>query len=131
MTTTRIRQISCRIAKVYKREEDGIVVVDVTHEEVVELDDYKEIVEAIRMIGENRKQFVFVKMHPKALPSVDARNYINNPDSGRYTFAQAFLVSSLAQRIIGNFVINVQRPILPTRLFSTEQEAIRWLRSLV
>ena len=101
------------------------------NEEVVEVEDYKELVETIGMIGENRKQFVFVKMHPKALPSVDARNYINNPNSGRYTLAQAFLVSSLAQRIIGNFVINVQRPALPTRLFNTEQEAIRWLRSLI
>lgn len=131
MTTTRIRQISCRIAKVYKRKEDGIVIVDIANEAVVEIDDYKEIVDAIRMIGENRKQLVFVKMHPKVLPSVDARNYINNPDSSRYTLAQAFLVSSLAQRIIGNFVINVQRPILPTRLFNTEQEAIGWLRSLI
>ena len=130
MSTTRIKQISCRVARVYKRDEDGIVVVDVNNDDVVELEDYKEIIEAIRLIGENRKQLVFVKMHPKALPSVEARNYINHPESGRYTFAQAFLVSSLAQRIIGNFVINVQRPNLPTRLFNTEQDAYTWLRSL-
>lgn len=130
MSTPKIRQILCKAGRVYKRDDDGIVVVEVTNSDVFELDHYKEMVEAIGMIGNYRKQFVFIKMHPKILPSVEARNYLTQPESGKYTMARALLISSLAQRIIGNFIINVQKPDPPVRLFNTEKDAIKWLRSL-
>jgi hypothetical protein len=41
----------------------------------------------------------------------------------------ALLISSPVSRIIGNFYISLNRPSVPTRLFTDEEAALNWLRS--
>lgn len=41
--------------------------------------------------------------------------------------ADAFLVRSLSMRLIANFFIRVTKPKIPTRLFTSEVEAFKWL----
>lgn len=69
---------------------------------------------------------------------VDARaNFTDTNESRKYfaeqTAAQQFaavavVTKSLAQRLIVNFYINVNRPNVPTRMFGDKEEAIKWLR---
>lgn len=46
-----------------------------------------------------------------------------------YRIADAFLVRSLSVRLIANFFIRVTKPKIPTRLFTSEAEAFKWLES--
>ncbi len=43
----------------------------------------------------------------------------------------AIIVSSLATRLIGNFFKGLNGQASPTRLFTSEQEALKWLRGLI
>lgn len=43
--------------------------------------------------------------------------------------AYAIIANNLAYRIIGNFYLKVNKPLVPYKLFSTADEAIEWLNS--
>ena len=45
--------------------------------------------------------------------------------------AVALLVGSPLTRVIGMFFMGLNRPATPTRLFTSEPEALAWLRTFV
>jgi hypothetical protein len=49
----------------------------------------------------------------------------------RQAVAVAVLVGSPLSRVIGNFFVGFNRPPVPTRLFTSEDEALLWLRGFV
>jgi hypothetical protein len=51
--------------------------------------------------------------------------------ANRYTLSSAVVCNLLAHRIIGNFIIRVQKPPRPTRMFSNFPDAIEWLTSSI
>lgn len=123
-----IKNISCRVAKVSMRE-DEIVAIDVGGDHTFEIQDYKEVMSAVELLGEGKKHLVYIKVDPEIMPTVEARNFISSSASTTFTKARAFHISSLAQRIMGNFILNIQRPTVPMRLFTDEEEAIAWLKT--
>jgi len=52
------------------------------------------------------------------------------PEALAYTKASAIVQNSLAHRILGNFIIKVQRPSVPTKLFNDIHVALTWLNKL-
>jgi len=58
----------------------------------------------------------------------DARATVTIKEANENLIAQAILIQSLANRIVGNFMIKFHKPLAPTRLFSNRDEAIAWLR---
>jgi hypothetical protein len=49
--------------------------------------------------------------------------------ANRYTSLTAVVCNQLAHKILGNFVIKVQKPFRPTKMFSKPETAIEWLIS--
>lgn len=62
--------------------------------------------------------------------SRQAREYYTGPESTRLIRCMAMLIGSPLGRVIGNFLIQVNRPSYPLRLFSDEAEALRWIAEL-
>jgi hypothetical protein len=60
----------------------------------------------------------------------EAREYYTGPETAKVTLGMAMLVGSSVGRMIGNFLIQVNRPHFPIRLFADESEALRWLSEL-
>ncbi len=57
----------------------------------------------------------------------EARVYYAGPIANRSVAAVALLVTSALGRAIGNFYLSLNRPLVPTRMFTTEDAAIAWL----
>jgi hypothetical protein len=51
--------------------------------------------------------------------------------ANQYTLSSAVVCNLLAHRIIGNFIIRVQKPPRPTRMFTNFPDAIEWLSTFV
>lgn len=51
--------------------------------------------------------------------------------ANKYTLSSAVVYNLLAHRIIGNFLIRVQKPPRPTRMFTNYPDAIEWLSTFV
>jgi len=49
----------------------------------------------------------------------------NNP----YSKADAFVISSMAQKIIANFYLKINSLERPTKFFKEKEEAIKWLKT--
>lgn len=47
------------------------------------------------------------------------------------TIAKALLVDSLGHRIVGNFYLTVNKPLITTRVFTDREVALHWLRSQI
>ena len=58
----------------------------------------------------------------------EARAHLAGPEGARINSAVALLVGSPLSQAIGNFFLGLNKPLIPCRLFTTEPEALAWLR---
>ena len=56
-----------------------------------------------------------------------SRKFIASKEGLRYCIAQAFVIHSMAQKMVANFFMRVNKPVKPTRFFNTQEEAENWL----
>lgn len=70
---------------------------------------------------------VLVDLRAVRSQSAEARAYLAGPEATKVSAAVALLVASPLSRAIGNFYLGFNRPEVPTRLFTDEIEAERWL----
>ena len=61
--------------------------------------------------------------------SREARVYYANERTASIQRATALLINSPVSRVIANFFMGLNRPLSPTRMFTDEAEAIRWLQT--
>jgi len=59
--------------------------------------------------------------------SKDAREYFANERTASIQRATALIVKSKLSRAIGNFFLDVNKPLTPTKLFTDTGKAIEWL----
>jgi hypothetical protein len=61
----------------------------------------------------------------------DTRDHVAKGDGARFSIAEAFIITSLAHKLIANFYIKIDKPQKPTRFFSTITEAEIWLKTFL
>lgn len=109
--------------------EAGILYVRVRDGVRVTLEDAKESVSAGRtLIGGRERRLVLVDMRHMVSMSADARRFFASAATAETSSAIALLIESPVSRVIGNFMIGLNKAPYPTRLFTSETEAIQWLR---
>jgi hypothetical protein len=95
------------------------------------LDQAKASIAAIRKVSAGKKRPLLLDMRPIKSQTREVRTYYASPEaSGAYS-AAAILVASPMSRMIGNMFIGIGKLPVPTRLFSTEDEAIEWLKGFL
>lgn len=72
------------------------------------------------------KTLIVIEDDVVILPS--AKKWMSDPNRNTRSKADAFVLDSLAKRLIINFYIKHNKPKVPTMTFSSEQEALTWLR---
>jgi hypothetical protein len=66
-----------------------------------------------------------------AIPSVETREFWAEKESCPYASADAYLTTNLGHRIIGNVYLKINKPGRPTKIFTSEENAIEWLKSFL
>ena len=61
----------------------------------------------------------------------DTRNHVSKGDGARFSIAEAFIISSLAHKLVANFYLKTNKPVVPTRFFTNQIEAEGWLQTFV
>ncbi len=110
---------------------DGIIHFYVKANVTLTGNDAKEMVKATGEIGNNKKFPILISSGKYGMADVDAREYAASPDGNKYTIAGALVVKSLAQKLLGNAYIKVNKPTTPTALFNDEEKAIEWLKTFI
>jgi hypothetical protein len=108
--------------------DEGIVHARLKPHIELDLADAEEAIRAITTVSRGARRPVFVDMTAIKFMSRDARMYFAGPETANVESAAALLVRSPLTRAIGNFFLGLNKPLFPTRLFTSESEALAWLR---
>lgn len=55
-------------------------------------------------------------------------SYISKNKNNPYSKADAFVIYSLAQKILGNFYLRINKPERHTQFFNSKEDALKWLK---
>jgi hypothetical protein len=94
----------------------------------------KESIESVDAIGEITKgvPHLLLKMPGKyTTVDKDTRLHVAKGNGARFSIAEAFIINSVAHKLIANFYIKVEKPQKPTHFFSDIPSAEKWLRTFM
>ncbi len=98
--------------------------------EVTLADAQENVALCLRMNG-GRKRPLLVDLRVVKSQTAEARSYLAGPEGSEVCSAVALLIGSPLSRVLGNFFLGLNKPGVPTQLFTSEQEALTWLRSFL
>lgn len=110
---------------------DGLVCVHIKTSNDVEIKHVVEIVSALEKFGNGKKFPLLITTQKYTLPSPEARTYIATAESDPFASAEAYVIQSFSQKLVGNIYISFNKPARPTRIFTSEEKAIEWLKSFL
>ncbi len=107
--------------------EDSIILFIMKGDTIIELQDAKEIYSITMRITAGRKYASLVDAREHVFLSKEAREWSTQTELHQNLIAQAIVVSSLANRLIANFIVRFNRSQSPMRVFSKVETARIWL----
>ncbi len=108
---------------------DGILQITMKPNVKLNLADGEAMVKLFGELG-NKKKFLllFIAGNDTSV-ATEARYYASTPEANVYTIASAFVVKNIAQKLLGNAYVTFNKPVTPTRIFTDEDEAVKWLKA--
>jgi hypothetical protein len=97
----------------------------------VTVDDARENVALCHRMNAGGKRPVLVDLRAIKSQTAEARAYLAGPEGSAICQAVGLLIGSPVSRVLGNFYLGLNKPLVPTRLFTSEEEAQAWLRSFL
>ncbi len=112
-------------------DEDGILhMVFFLYSEVT-LDDIKELDEVTLKIAKGKKIPFLTDIRDSKFSTREAREYGSKKGFTVQRAVTALLVGSSTSRMFGNLYLNFNQPTYPIKLFTSEEEAIEWLKGFI
>lgn len=127
-----MKTIQTKVAIISYNSIERIVYMKILDGAEIELENAIQNQDAVKQLTNNEKHLLVVDARGiDVYVSKDARTFSANRKAGDPCIAKAFIVNSTANRLIGNFYINFNKPNIPTKIFSSEEKAIEWLKSFL
>lgn len=122
--------LEMRTQKIWLRE-DGILQIHSFPGSEQELRDAEENIRAASLLAGGKRRPALVDLRKIKSMSREARLYYAGEETAKVESAAALLVDSAVSRVIGNMFMGLNKPIIPTRLFTSEEEALQWLKGFL
>ncbi len=110
---------------------DGIAQVSVIGNSEIDVQHVKLVVDTLEELGEGKKFPLLIVVGEYTLPTPEARAYIATHESDPYASAEAYVIRSLSQKLVGNVFLAFNKPARPTRIFNDEEKALEWLKTFL
>lgn len=111
--------------------EDGIVHVKWGPHVQIGLEEARQSIHAVSVVCGGKATPAFVDLTQITAIDREARLYFAGEETAKVESAAALLIGSPLTRAIGNFFMGLNKPLIPTRLFTSEAEALAWLKGHV
>ena len=117
---------------IYKRS-DGIIEIRCANDFTYDVEHIKENHHFIEELTEGKKALILNISEKYTSITSEARDYISKGHHENFIKAEAFLIHSLAQRILANFFIKMTKPKVPANYFDykDKEKAEAWLTSFL
>lgn len=106
--------------------EKGLYELTVFSNEELLLSDVQVILDEMKALG-GEKLPVLVICGEFATTNNDVLKFLSKNENFPYSKAGAYVVQSIAQRIMANFYLKINEPERPTKFFNNKDEALDWL----
>ena len=110
---------------------DGLARVNVKANEEIDVKNVMEVVSVLEKFWDGKKYPLLIVVGEYTLPTPEARTYIATPESDPFACAEAYVIQSFSQKLVGNVYLSFNKPARPTRLFNDEEKAIEWLKTFL
>lgn len=110
--------------------QDGIIHIQFNDLVTIGLKESREINDTIGEFGSGKKMRVLMESALNTNFEKEAREFSASEEGHRYTLADALIAKSTAQSIFINFYLKINRPVGPTKSFTTLNAATDWLLAL-
>ena len=121
---------SCRVARLWVGDDGICRIIHVPGAEV-SLEDARETMSAYKKLNQGKRLPLLIDTKTMRSLSRDARQYYASEEAAACASAAAIIVGTPVSKVLGNFYIGLSNPHLPSRLFSSEDQALEWLRGFV
>lgn len=111
--------------------EDGIVRCKAFKYSLHTLEDAKENIEAVRVLANGKRVPVLVDITEVKGADREARSYLGSEEVAAVQSAAALIVGSPISKLVGNFFIGLNKTKFPTKLFTDEKRAMKWLNTFI
>ena len=109
----------------YTPQEDGIILAEPREGTEQTLADAEEEYRVLSATG--RRYRLLLDLGGVRSVTREAREYYGGPKFAQLYSAMAAVVASPLSRTLGNFFIMLNKPLVPTRMFETREQARAWL----
>jgi hypothetical protein len=82
----------------------------------------------IKELGSQKKMLVYIDTYSFIPINAEAREYAVTKEASQFTLANAVLIDSLPKKLLFNFFMRINKPVVHTKGFSTKESAINWLK---
>lgn len=110
--------------------EDEVLWITVKDETIVTVKDMQELLKACVQLTGSRKYYSIVDVRVNAHTSQGVTDYYAQNEYNHYRYADAFIVNTLAMRLIVNFYMTFNKPSVPTRTFNDPELAKQWIEEM-
>ena len=110
---------------------DGIVNVQIQANDEIDVIHVIQVVDVLEKVGKGKKFPLLIVVGEYTLPTPEARAYIATPESDPYASAEAYVIQSFTQKLVGNVYLSLNKPARPTKMFNSEEKAIEWLKAFL
>lgn len=111
--------------------EDGIIVLRSRDEHSYTVDDIKENWAAIKDLSGGKKAYVLNIAGKYTTVEAEVREFVSKGAHADFIAAECFVIRSLAQRLLVNFYLRINKPVVATAFFTDESKAEKWLKKLM
>lgn len=115
---------------VIKLKEGGLVEIDCNNNHEYSVEVRKKNRAYIKELADDKKMLVFSNLPEFTTASKETREFVAQGGYKDFIFAYDFVIQSLAQKILGNFFLTVNKPIVSAKIFTNKEDTISWLAKL-
>lgn len=108
--------------------EDGVLIMTTADNAYFTIKEAKEYVVAMNQITNGIPRLVLKIPGNHASIDTETRKFMATHEALHFSIAEAVIVRSLAQRLIGNFYLKFDKPLVPVKLFDQIDSAEKWLK---
>ena len=93
------------------------------------IDSLKKFNEVMGRIVNYKKVPLLITLDEFAIPPVETREFWAKTESCPYSSADAYITATVGHKLIGNIYLKFNKPGRPTKMFTTMEDAVEWLKN--
>lgn len=111
-------------------QEEGFYEIIMEEEGVFGFEELSLLIEAQKKLGENKLP-VIVMCGEYSSTDIEFIKHLAKNENDPYSKADAFVLKSIAQRLMANFYIKIVVPERPTKFFNKRADAYEWIQQFI